>query len=236
MFTQYVDAQLNLQHPPGWETRFFRGLGWCPARRHTDMCIKALQWGADVICITGADQMHPEDMLCRLLARMQEGYEIIAAMVPSRGYVGWQEMQPFERMAWRLKRCSPQDLDAANALQGLPNDVEVIDPTAGDVQEINFIGSGVIMFQADHLLALKRPWFYETFTPDTYERQACMDTMFSWRMQTEAGAHLYVDTTIQVRHLHIFPIDETYSQRFADWTDPTTPGIDHSIAVYPQEG
>jgi len=233
MFTRYVDAQLNLQYPEGYDVRFFRGQGWCPARRHIDMCEKALNWGADLICITGADQEHPEDMLQRLVARFNEGYEVISALVPARGYVGWQDMQPFQRMAWRFKKRPSNSLSLCNALTQENPDVEVINPADGDVQEINFIGSGVLMFHRDHLLSLKQPWFSETFNPNTMERLACMDTGFVWRLQTEAWAHVYVDTTIEVHHDHIFSIDHTYSERFADWAKPGTG--DPAVCIFPRE-
>lgn len=233
MYTKYVDYQLNLARPDGWDVRFIRGEGWCPARRHADMCEKALQWGADLICITGADQLHPEDMLPRLVQRFLQGYEVIAALVPARGYVGWQDMKPFQRMAWRLKTHNAETLNVLNSLQHDTPEVEVIDPGAGDVQEINFIGSGVLMFHRDHLLSLKQPWFSENFEPTTMKRLASMDTTFVWRLQTEASARVYVDTTIPVKHLHIFSIDETYSERFADWS--TYGQGDPAVCMYTNE-
>jgi hypothetical protein len=36
----------------------------------------------------------------------------------------------------------------------------------------------------------------------------------------EAFASCWVDTTIQVKHLHIFSIDESFPARFADWATP----------------
>lgn len=234
MFTGYSDSQLNLRHPTGWAVRYIRGVGWCPARRHIDLCEKALAWGADWICILGADQQHPEDLLPRLVARVEEGYDVISALVPARGYVGWQGMQPFQRMAWRFQRPHTVGMEAVNALAATLPAIEAIDPAAGDVQEINFIGSGVLMFHREHLLALRQPWFAERFDPLTYERLASMDTTFVWRLQAEAGAHVYVDTTIAVRHLHIFPIDETYSARFADWAEPGKG--DPAICVYAPGG
>lgn len=221
MYTAYVDAQLNLKHPQDCEITFIRGLGWCPARRHIDMCEKALKWGADYILITGADQVHPPDMIQRLYNRVLQGAEIITALVPSRGYVGWQEMKPFQRMAWQFKSFSSNSVAAMNdEATHISNAIEVIDPTKADLQEINFIGSGVLMFHRDHLLTLKKPWFFETYNPETYERLACMDTQFVWRLQKEAGARIYCDMTIPVKHAHIFLIDETFPDRFADWTEP----------------
>lgn len=226
MWTEYVDEMVNLQRPPEarnalgelepLEVRFFRGAGWCPARRHIHICQQAVEWGADLICIVGADQIHPPDMLNRLIGRWNEGYEVISALVPARCYIDWQPMEPFQPMAWRIKpHLSPMTEGE------LPkNDVEVIDPDAGDVQRVHFIGSGVLMFHRDHLLALEEPWFSETFDPKTYRRLASMDTNFVRRLQSEAGAQVWVDTTILVKHLHPMPIDRSFSGRFADWKKP----------------
>lgn len=224
-WTGWADHLPNLQRPEGYEVRFFRGKGWCPARRHIDICEQALAWGADFICIIGADQIHPEDMLPRLVKRVEEGCEVVTALVPARGYVGWQDMKPFQPMAWRFRRTSGNGLAAAQSrdYRGMKFDadaIEVIDPAAGDVQPVNFIGSGVLMFHRDHLLALKRPWFMETIEPTSYQRLANMDCTFVWRLQMEAKARVYVDTTIQVKHLHAFEIDASYQDRFADWMKP----------------
>ena len=228
MYTKYVDSMLELERPAvandhsgkpqTMATRFIRGPGWCPARRHMEACEIALSWGADLICIVGADQIYPQDMLPRLIERWNQGYEVIAAMVPTRGYMPHMQMKPFQPMAWRI----PNSEDGATKIK-VCHDVEKlvdpIDPTEGDVQRVNFIGSGVLMFHRDHLLALKKPWFYETIDPDTFGRLACMDTKFVWRLQMEAGAKIWADTTIKVKHIHDMEIDETFQDRFEDWAE-----------------
>ncbi len=220
MYTDWVDQALEMSSPPGWDVKWFRGLGWCPARRHADLCEKALKWGADYICIIGADQRHPVDMFPRLVERIQQGYEVVSALVPCRGYVSWQPMRPFQPMAWRFKYNEPGDF-TLQTYEGMAKDshkVHVIDPKDGEMQRVNFIGSGVLMFHRDHLLSLKRPWFKETIDPESFQRLANQDCVFVWRLQQEAHAKVWVDTTIQVQHLHIFRIDETYQHRFEDWT------------------
>ncbi len=231
MWTGYVDAMLNLERPAEirnvytgkaepLDVRFFRGAGWCPAKRHLSGCQAALAWGADLICIVGADQIHPPDMLRRLVARWEQGCEVIAALVPARAFIGWQDMKPFQPMAWRLRAGASVDMATLNSLASITNQVDVIDAAAGELQQVNFIGSGVLMFHRDHLAAMSRPWFSEAFDPDTLERTASMDTRFVWRLQVEAGATVWVDTTIKVRHLHAFEIDETFQGRFDDWRQP----------------
>lgn len=226
-FTQHQDSMMNLERPQEarnvfgqlepLQSRFFRGAGWCPARRHIHLCEQALAWGADLILILGADQTYDEDLLSRLIARWNDPRyhgQVLAALVPTRGYVGWQPMEPFQRMAWILER--PVDVDAVLKGQEL-NGTRVINPADGEMQRINFIGSGVLMFHRDHLLALKEPWFQEQVNPTTYERLASMDTGFVWRLQSEAGAQVWVDTTIDVEHLHVMSVDKSFEHRFADW-------------------
>lgn len=226
-WTRTTDTLMNLQRPQMvrnvWgqleplETRYFRGAGWCPARRHIHLCEQALEWGADLIVILGADQIYEEDLLSRLVDRWNDpkyNGSVIAALVPSRAYIGWQPMEPFQRMAWILK--GPVDADKVLRGEEL-NETRVIDPKDGDMQRINFIGSGVLMFHRDHLLSLAQPWFRENVNPKTYERLASMDTGFVWRLQSEAGADVWCDTTIKVKHIHPSEIDETWTTRFQDW-------------------
>ena len=217
MFTDYVDATLAMKHPENYEVKFFRGQGWCPARRHINICEKALDWGADLICIIGADQVHPEDMLEKLIRRWEEGYEIISALVPCRGYVSWQPMLPFQPMAWSFKSSSNWKIREYRGMKEDEDMIHVINPHDGDMQKVNFIGSGVLMFHKDHLLALEKPWFRETIDMETQERMANMDCTFVWRLQSEAHATVWVDTTIKVKHAHVFHIDDSFSNRFMDW-------------------
>lgn len=241
-WTRFTETMLNLERP-AWaynfvrqkenvETRFFRGIGFGPAKRHYDGCLKALQWGADLLCILGSDQVHPEDTLCRLVTRWNEGYEVVAALVPTRGHIPHIPMRPFQPVAYRIPPNTPGDLKIKQP-EDIEQFVDIIDPADGDMQKIHFIGSGVLLFHREHLMALKHPWFYETIHHETQERLACMDTKFVWRLQTEAGARVWCDTTIKVKHLHDFEIDETFQWRFTDWA---TPGAGDAGICQPGEG
>lgn len=234
VMTDSVASMLRLRRPEGWDVQFFQGKGWGPAKRHINACEKALEWGADYILIIGADQEYDDDLLIRLTDRLAEGYETMCALVPTRGYVSDQHMKPFMPVASRFKTVTG-GIDAArmSEFRGRKydmNQIEMIDPKDGDVQRINFIGSGVMMFHRDHILAIPRPWFSETIDYESQQRTASMDVKFAWKLQQIAGARLWVDTTIKVRHLHIFKIDETYQDRFEDWEKP---GVgDPSICLY----
>lgn len=216
VWTFFAENAMNLQRPEN--SRWFRGRGWCPARRHIDICEQALAWGASHILIVGADQVHPENMIPRLIERVEEdGCEVITALVPARGNVPQMQMKPFQPMAWRWKpNTKPREYRGYD----LDHDMlEVINPADGDLQRVDFIGSGVLMFPVDDLLAIREPWFSENFEPARMKRQASMDTRFVWELQRQAGAAVWVDTTISVGHINPFIIDRTYQDRFTDWNE-----------------
>lgn len=210
-----LESMLELRHPEGVDVRFFRGTGWGPARRHIVACEKALTWRADHILILGADQVYEPDLLERLTARRREGYEVVAAVVPTRGYVAESMERPFQPMAWRLKGNGLIPIDGS-ALENC----QPVDPAGDVMQRIDFVGSGCLLFDAAHLEALERPWFAEQIDRRTQIRTACMDTLFVYRLRTEAYAQVWADLSIKIRHLHPFEIDESFQHRFADWVTP----------------
>ena len=234
-YTRCVESLLHLQHPPGYEVDYFRGTGWSPALRHINGCEQAMGWGADYIVIVGADQLYEPDMLCRLVARMEEGYEAVACMVPTRGFLAWNHgMKPFGKVAWRFKPSTDGFQTKTRQYRGQAIDADMlglVNPADGDMQLCHMVGSGVIMFRREHLEALHKPWFYESIDPLTQQRWASMDTRFSFRLQWEAGARLWVDTSIKIRHLHIFAIDDSFPGRFEDWATPH-PDADQDICKY----
>ena len=177
MFTCFTEAALNMKGPPGVEMRWFRGEGYCSVRRHIDLLDKARAWGADRICFVGSDQWHPEDLLPRLWQRMDEGYEVIAALVPMRGHVEGQGSRPFQPMAWRF-----------NTSQTGFDPINVDD---GPVQPIDIIGSGALMFPAYLLDKIKKPWFFDHLDVETRARKNLDDSLFVRRLKTEGGAQVY---------------------------------------------
>jgi hypothetical protein len=201
MFSAFTEASLNMKAPIGVETRWFRGKGWCSSRQHNDMLEQAVEWGADYICMIGSDQMHPEDMFERLLKRVDEGYRIISAMIPMRGHVGGQDSAPFKPMAWKR----------------IKGEFVAINPKDGDVQEIDVIGSGTFMFPTEVLDKIQHPWFRDDLYEGTQKHKHPCDSTFVWRVRTEAKEKVFVDTTIKIKHAHVFEIDNTFQERFKDW-------------------
>lgn len=204
VFMATFASAVNIKAPPDCDVRWFQGLGWCQARRRTSACEQALKWGAHLIVQLDVDQVYEPDVLCRLLARHDEGYPIIAAMVPGRGFVEASKVKPFQRLAWR----STENGQA----------FEPVDPAEGDVLEVDFPTSACVLFRAGDLQRLRRPWYFNRYDAETWRDASGEDGTFFLRM-AEIGVKSYVDTTVRVKHAHVFEIDETYPKRFADWAD-----------------
>lgn len=208
MATVYVSpfhSMVNIATPPDCEVRWFRGKGWCQARRRTHACEQAIEWGAELIAQLDIDQTYDPDVLCRLVARFDQGYRIIAAMVPMRGYIEESKLPPFARLAWR----------STNGGQ----DFEPVDASEGEVVEVDFPTSACALFAVEDLKKLPQPWYFFEYDTKTYRLVKGEDGLFFIRMKKHAGVLSYVDTTIRVRHAHVFEIDETFPRRFADWAD-----------------
>ena len=126
-------------------------------------------------------------------------------------------MKPFQPMAWRFKSNTKP-----RPYRGFEKDsdmMEVVKVEDGDLQTIDFIGSGVLMFPVDDLMMIDKPWFGEVFHRESMKRRASMDTRFVWELKQKAGATVWCDTTIEVGHINPFVIDRTYQDRFMDWQE-----------------
>jgi hypothetical protein len=130
-------------------------------------------------------------------------------------------MKPFQPMGWRIRSNNGNGgVREFRDMEQDPDMFEPIDPAAGDLQRVDVIGSGVLLFDRETIEAMAKPWFYYRVDPETMQRVADMDTRFVWRLRDEIQVDVWVDTTIKVRHIHPFEIDETWQDRFADWTEP----------------
>lgn len=205
VFMPAFASMVNIEAPPDCDVRWFRGTGWCQARRRTHACEQALEWDAEMIAQLDVDQVYERDVLCRLVERFDDGLRIVAAMVPLREFVPASKLKPFERAAWQ----STEDGKA----------FEPIDPNDGEVQKADFPTSACVLFSAEDLRRLPRPWYYSKFDPKSWAMTDGEDGTFFLRMARGLGVQAYVDTTIRVKHAHVFEIDETFPERFADWSN-----------------
>lgn len=202
---------MNLNRPEGIPVKFLPGMGRDPGRRHMWGVEKALEWGASHICFLGADQMHDVDILEKFVVHIENGWSAVTAMVPVRGWVPVKGVnKPFQKFAWAWK-------DDKRVAKFDQNYLKLVTPEDGPYMEIVCVGSGAIIFDASLLGNLQKPWFKEAEADENARRPAAMDTGFVWRLVVEAGARILCDTTINVVHLDVFPIDDSFGDRFADW-------------------
>jgi hypothetical protein len=216
---------MNLDRPEGVQVKFIPGMGRDPARRHMWGVERALQWGASHICFLGADQMHDMDILVKFTKHIEDGWPAVTAMVPARGWVRGPEVNaPFLKFAYGWK----DDVDLSSP-KFSTNYLKMVTPKDGDYVEVVVIGSGAIMFDVQLLYMMDKPWFREWAEVDENAwRPAAMDTFFCWRLVVEAGAKILCDNTINIIHLDVFPIDESYSERFSDWPVDKAEEVIHS--------
>ena len=150
----------TLEKPP--THKLFFGGGRTPARRHEIGCEAAQEWGATHILILGGDQVYPEqDMIRRLLKWMEcEDFDawtkrkrVVNALVPIRGHRPGQGTRPFQPIGMRL--------DSAN------NELVPITRDDPPIVKAEVIGTGVMLFEADILDGMEKPWFADHYMPGT---------------------------------------------------------------------
>lgn len=212
---------MNLNRPEGVEVKFICGMGRDPAARHMWSVKRGITWGATHICFLGADQLHPMDILEKFCTHMENGWPACTALVPIRGRVVLDGIKkPFQKAAWKWK-----DKDKPKPVNLTMGDVVLIDPADGPLQEIVCIGSGAMMIDVNLIRALKLPWFREAVPDEEGFRSAKMDTTFVWRLCSEVGGKILADLTIDVKHLDVFPIDDSFGDRFSDWPEKEQEGV-----------
>lgn len=205
---------MNWDRPQDSEVAFFPGVGWCPAARHNDAVAKAQAWGADIIMFNGGDHACPLDILTRMLARINEGWDMVHAMPPSRGVVGF-DGTPFKAISYKLKNnCSPP---LEQAVLNMPQGGSEIISYDDEPQETHICGTGNLMMKAEILDGMERPYFTEFIKQDgKYSRWFVMDSNFVYKCTILGGARMFCDTSIKIVHLDCFGIDDTYTERFKD--------------------
>lgn len=201
VFMLAFQSIVNIGTPTGCELRWFQGKGLQQARRRIRAAEAAIEWGAELIACLDVDQVYESDILQRLVDRHDEGYTFIAAMVPGRGHMSGTD-RPFHRMGWKIEG----------------QRFVLIDPSKGDVQKAEFPASSAALFRAEDIQKLEKPWYDFRYDEDWNQTHG-EDATFALKMH-KIGITGYVDTTIKVGHVHAFSIDETFSDRFADWAKP----------------
>jgi hypothetical protein len=209
---------LDMIYRRTWETyeelekpqdcRLIFGTGRTPARRHELGCEEALQWGASHILILGGDQTYPDKkMIRKMVAWMKvdnleewmNRKEVVNCLVPIRGHRAGQGTRPFQPIG---KMINPETQEMVNITREL-----------APIVRTEIIGTGVMLFEANILRALDRPWFNDVEHKGTNEIQIMQDVNFIQKLNNH-GHQVWCDTKIIVKHLGVLEIDDTYQWRF----------------------
>jgi len=205
-YASVIESVLNIRPPEQFEVRWIRGLGWCQARRRINAAEKAIEWGADLIASLDMDQIYESDVLERLTDRIAEGYDCLSALVPSRGKSP-SLSYPFQGMGWRL----------------VEKEFVPVTPEDGEMVRAEFPTHGCCIFRASDIQRLQQPWYAYKYDEKNWQETEGEDSRFFLRLNQELSIETWIDTTIKVKHCHVFQIDETFPNRFPDWV-PGEPG------------
>jgi len=196
----------ELEKPPNCKLIF--GTGRTPARRHEVGCEQALEWGATHILILGGDQTYPEkDMIRKMFKWMEVNdlqewihrKQVVNCLVPIRGHKPGQGTRPFQPIGITLDSLTGEEIP-------ITRDMAPIVP-------VSVIGTGVMLFEADILEDMEKPWFNDSFIPKTNSVNLMQDVAFVKRLN-DMGCQVWCDTQIIVKHLVVLEADDSFSQRF----------------------
>ncbi|MHC4413014.1 MAG: hypothetical protein ACYSW6_08615 [Planctomycetota bacterium] len=196
----------ELEKPKDYKLIF--GTGRTPARRHEIGCEEALKWGASHILILGGDQVYPEqDTIKRMLKWMEVNdldewkrrKKVVNCLVPIRGHKPGQGTRPFQPIGMML---DPET-----------NEQIPITRDSGPIVKAEIMGTGVMLFEADILKGMAKPWFGDEFIEGTNNVRVMQDVAFINKLNN-SGSQVWCDTQIIVKHLGVLEIDDSFMWRF----------------------
>lgn len=189
--------------------RLFFGTGRTPGRRHEIGCEEALKWGASHILILGGDQTYPEvDMIRRLVKWIEvndisewiDRKRVVNCLVPIRGHRPGQGTKPFQPIGMTLDEGS--------------SELVPITRESAPIVRAEVIGTGVMLLEADILMAMKKPWFNDEFVPGTNDVRTMQDVAFVQKLNN-MGCFVWCDTQIIVKHIVTLEADDSFMWRFS---------------------
>lgn len=196
----------KLEKPPQY--KLFFGTGRTPARRHEIGCEECLKWGASHILILGGDQTYPEQNMIRQMLKWMEvnnldewilRKKVINCLVPIRGHRPGQNTRPFQPIGQRL------DPETAEPVQVTRDDPPLV--------KAYVVGTGVMLFEAEVLRDMSKPWFADHHHKETNSVDRMQDVEFVNKLN-EMGCQVWLDTQIVVKHLTVLEADDTFQRRF----------------------
>ena len=92
---------------------------------------------------------------------------------------------------------------------------ELVPVTRDDppIVPVEVIGTGVMLFEAEILDGMSKPWFGDEYMPGTNSVKTMQDVAFV-RKLNDSGNQVWCDTQIVVKHLGVLEIDDSFQWRF----------------------
>jgi len=184
------------------------GTGRTPARRHEVGCEEALNWGASHILILGGDQTYPDKQMikkmlkwmeCSTLEEWMDRKQVVNCLVPIRGHRPGQGTRPFQPIGKKVNTETQE-------LENITRDDAPIVP-------VEIIGTGVMLFEADIIKHMERPWFNDIPLPNSNVTNVMQDVNFIMKLNN-LGHQVWCDTQIIVKHLVTMEADDSFQWRF----------------------
>lgn len=174
-FVNSLADLLLAKRAPGLELRFCRCSSSNVVRARTELVRVALEWGADHLLWLDSDQTFPASTLTRLLGI---GQPIVGCNISTRA-----------------EPCQPNARDAG----GQPIFTTPDAAARGVVQEVGWLGFGVLLTAAEVFAKLPEPWF---LMPEEQGVIVGEDYYFC-RQARAAGYRIYADHALSMQVGHI---------------------------------
>ncbi|KKM27018.1 hypothetical protein LCGC14_1579000, partial [marine sediment metagenome] len=156
----------------------------------------------------GGDQVYPEkDMIKRLfewvkysnLDEWMDHKKVVNCLVPIRGHRPGQGTRPFQPIGMTIDTETQEQVPVTRDM--------------GPIVKVEVIGTGVMLFEADILRSMPKPWFGDQFVPGTNDVRKMQDVAFVEKLNNN-GCQVWCDTQIIVKHLGVLEIDDSFQGRF----------------------
>ena len=125
--------------------------------------------------------------------------QVVNCLVPIRGHRPGQGTRPFQPIGMTI---DPE----SNELVPITRDGPLI-------VKAEIIGTGVMLFEAEILSAMEKPWFADQFMAGTNDVKTMQDVAFVKKLNS-MGHTVWCDTQIIVKHLGVLEIDDSFMWRF----------------------
>lgn len=147
---------------------------------------QALMQGCSHLWMIDTDQEYPKDALTKMLSH---NLPVVHALVPRR-------YPPFDNLMMK------GELNHFTSAGGY---------TDGSLVEVDACGTGCVLYNVQVFKKIRPPWFEFKANPDKEKGGVVGEDIGFCLKLKKAGYKIYVDTSVKVKHLTTFSVDEAFS-------------------------